>query len=1107
MPQAKTNPFHIPRPMLAGEAHQGLATEYSQFSTLLPANIQVTSPPSFMSWRMSYSSPSKVALSEKHQHCVAVADKIIRKGTITTLSERLEAEISKKVIVKGGPIPSIPRLDSDEERLFWRKWLPKHYGKQFSEYCTPQVNIGTLTANRQEISETSQQRVDFLISSPSMENPIIVEIDGKQHEKSIHADKIRDKTLKDGGYRVIRIPAQEVRSLKGKQLDLLSSLLKKVEENTQEKIDEAIYRAGQIQLVILKSIELGKISIDKKANVYSDGVDTESLNMILGDFCKLINKTKKLYGEKENFFLSATEKSDFSDLNIIFNTPTGSPKDIYIENVHLPFKLSLNPVKVKNKNISSPECLDEKLLTYFLKRIFRKPSFREGQYRIIKKALKRKDSIGLLPTGAGKSISFQLASFLTAGHTIVVCPIISLIRDQVLNLKAQGIDTALGIHTTSDKEQANQDIVNGEYHFYYVSPERYLVPGFRDALKRSYRTTNLIVIDEAHCLSEWGHDFRPSYMTLPKVSKKISHHNGQRAPILALTGTASNVVLDDLKRELNIRSRDDIVTPASFDRKELEFYVVPVDTSQKPKVLEEILTQSITKQFAVLGEKEFDIKKNSGIVFCPFIAGKRGVLHVNDSLNELKIASEYYCGTNRTANSVTSKTLDDAEWQKRKEKIEVGFKQNEFPLLVATKAFGMGIDKPDIRYTVHYCLPPSIESFYQEAGRAGRDGEKATCFLMSSIEYEKYNKEKLLPSTSLAKVKEDSDGKDKFRYDDIRSLLHNHLKTYDGVERDLQKIKYVLRELYSDTNSPKGFVSYFPEEDQDKGRYAQKSVQTAVYRLSVLGLIDDYLVNYKQNEIEVTLNEFSEDKSLGLYCDYVKSYQAGLVKPEKEKLLSKFKEIDRSEKPEKWKHRLMAIVSTYVQFLYETLEKSRRRAMYEMLEACSESSMKKFRERVVAYLEQTEFTESLQDMLKKSTHEIGIIKGIFNGIKSSEAKKLRGEVIRMLETYPDHPGLLLIRSLSDIIAQETNKEVFSQNYNSFLASAKETYKIDKKEIIATCKYVMEVLHKEAKDVLRDAEQCFMEHFPSRSDQRDLMKDLKMDYFALIPYNLVNQHTG
>lgn len=326
-----------------------------------------------------------------------------------------------------------------------------------------------------------------------------------------------------------------------------------------------------------------------------------------------------------------------------------------------------------------------------LKQYFGHDSFRDGQENIIDNISSGRDALCIMPTGGGKSICYQIPALMSDGIAIVISPLISLMKDQVTSLNQNGIRAAY-INSTLTPAQQSRAIYNamrGEYKLIYVAPERLEAPAFLN-LCNSIKIS-LIAVDEAHCVSQWGHDFRPSYLKIADFISKLDN----RPVISAFTATATDAVKRDILNLLGLKNPFEITT--GFDRKNLFFAVKRPQNKQK-----ELL--------AIVSEH----KNQSGIIYC---ATRKNVEKVSDFLNENGYDSLiYHAGL---SNEIRSKNQDD-------------FINDRCNLIVATNAFGMGIDKPDVRFVVHYNMPKNLENYYQEAGRAGRDGENSDCVLLYS---------------------------------------------------------------------------------------------------------------------------------------------------------------------------------------------------------------------------------------------------------------------------------------------------------------------------------------------------------------------------------------
>ncbi|PWH15813.1 MAG: hypothetical protein DDG58_10500, partial [Ardenticatenia bacterium] len=784
-------------------------------------------------WRLDFPRPRRGGAPPEYHNMLAVAETLLTRGTTPLCSPALEQMLgttdwrfedsrSTSIIVAAlqrvAWVPSIRfrplELDSDEEhRAFeWIQSLITNHGVPWQ--LLPQVKLASLTP---KIAPGGDERGDFLLVHPE-HDPILVEIDGDAHMAHQERDAARDRALRAASIQVMRIRAREVRRGNGTQLATLERTLLDGQVNLPEESRLSVIVRWckffhQIQLALLAALRGGWLRFDAPWNV---GVmpppllcrhfDAQALiRLAVSDLFELLGRLARLHGRLfpsgQPRVLLITPETQNEQLDVLVAPADGSADALspiakaqfLVSDVCLPVEIASSSVAATPTRFESPSRED---VRWFLQYLFRKQDFREGQWETIERCLRGFDSIVLLPTGAGKSIAFQLAALLLPGRCIVVDPIISLIDDQIDNLNRVGIDRCIGItHRMKTDERALvlQAFQSGHYLFCYVAPERFQTAPFRQALRTltTQMPISLIVVDEAHCVSEWGHDFRTAYLNLGRITREYCASQGVTPPLVALTGTASKIVLKDVQRELGIESIDAVITPKTFDRDELSFTVIPCRSEEKRACVSGLL-ERLPAAFNLDRSVFFrpaGTQTHAGLVFCPHVGGSYGVVEYAEELKRfLQTRVEIYSGE-------APKSYDSEKWEEEKRAITRDFKRNRFSVLVCTKAFGMGIDKPNIRYTIHIGLPSSIEAFYQEAGRAGRDRGPAQCAIILSNDDPKRSQQLLSPATPLERVAQVVNETDRGQADDIVRALWFHVRSFRGERAEVEDVARLLDQL------------------------------------------------------------------------------------------------------------------------------------------------------------------------------------------------------------------------------------------------------------------------------------------------------------------------
>lgn len=992
-------------------------------------------------------------------------------------------------------------------------------------------------------SEFVRQRVDFAIETPSGCKNVIEVDGGQHNERSqTIQDTERDAALAKAGWQIDRISTsenivakagnfltqvQDDEYLRYVETNFKSPLLNSPEGVATLELALGPLAVARIQRLLLEYMLSGILSLKKaewKIVVFERDIGFTAL--ALNDLVQWFNAINVLTDEEAfrphiclhivrekdspfskqafvkcpNITISVSEAdllSSFTEVDLCIDFSMlrrsglelqSAIQKIYPLNVPLAIVRSSHSLVPQRQiqfsrpiryNIEEDETVKEAALEFFLQNIFRKQHFREGQLEIIKRALERKNVIGLLPTGAGKSLCYQLATLLQPCVSIVVEPIKSLMHDQYRNLKKMGIDAVANISSdlnTTEREYFQNRFQKGEFQFVLITPERFQIEKFRQILE-TFSSANPVgygVIDEAHCVSEWGHDFRPSYLTLAKSFKTLCCFEGQSPPIYALTATASSAVLRDIRLDLGISEAEEdgaIITPGTLDRSELEFRLYQTPTANKFESLKHIFKELAVSNNCTTEELFIVDGANtrSGLIFCPHvnksdvaittvqakIAGhfsfaERQGHNLFDVESEIPYCSKcgrpmrqrqnrrdksYFYGCSgypacrftrpfndfskikvyRNSHIYAGKVpnhFSDPAWQEYKMKAQEEFTKNLVPLMITTKSFGMGIDIPNIRYTIHYNIPPSIEAFYQEAGRAGRDRKNAVCALIFSDENAQDANARLNPDLRADEVWEIKDPAWE-EQSDVHRMLFFQQNSFKGQKKEITNLKQIVNfhilpqlKVMPDDSSKDVVIEALETEEVIKGKKKtiknDAATEKVLYRLQILGVIDFYTIDFSTpKRYCLRVNKRSDLYYASKLYDYLRLRKENFrAKHQTSDLFLAEIVLNRPTI-----HTITALGEELIEFVYSTIEPQRRQSLANMVDAARSETDEEFRYKVLRYLSPAEELAWLFKRFPESSYLNEWLEILDYATDFDSTSKLFGMTQRTLESYPNHTGL------------------------------------------------------------------------------------------------------
>lgn len=904
--------------------------------------------------------------------CVAL--NIIQRGTPTPIPDKLHALLGDvpdakretrpiarqfvRSLLWAKTIKGAPDGNANPALRFYAELLPAALPMEYryiTNYILPEALITDIVENCDP--RFVEQRVDFYCPRAKL----VIEIDGSQHGQTpqAHLDTERDAYFAQNGIATIRISTGELDAAKAaRALCDRFDFGNEASAPISEREDLAIFGyeiAMRAQVAIAECIKNGILDLSQpvwtielvhdQPDLDTDAVFRAAAADVLDIFENLCVLLGKPFSRPA---IILREHADDLCLDIsatqYWSERESRSETVYVRNDYYEernnFKVSLSDPITYDTN--SPErfgLVDEALL-FFLRYLFPYPEFHDGQKAIIRRALARKATLGILPTGAGKSLCYQMACLLQPCVSFVVCPIISLIQDQERNAHKLGIWRVGKIESQMDRQDKSkvlEEYSELRYHLIWVAPERFQSKEFRGRLREigSSACFGYAVIDEAHCLSEWGHDFRVSYLRLHDTIENYC----SPAVTLALTATASKSVLYDLRAELDIED-EDVQASQNFDRSELTYHVIRVKEGNRGAELNRVFDEiddtfrrreNIETIFKPIGENGdnsicgivFANMKKSGkrpLASCSGVAellAKRGVL-----------ADEYH-----------------KDRGKERTKIQKRFMDNDFTVMVATKAFGMGVNKKNVRYTIHDGLPWSIEAFYQEAGRAGRDEKrnKSECYILFSNDSPPDVVEKVFAKdTSIEEIRAATDE----LCGDLGTLFYLWCLNHEDVDKEAEEIVGVFKELRRRRDDSGVAAIKFDlvetlndnaiEEGAERKARTDKNgrTQNALYKLALLGIVEDWTVDYRTSIYEAKVEEIgpnSEEDVKGALEKYIRrhdrQFSFNSTRPDDRKYIEVYETAPEGKK-------LIGLINMLLKWTNDNIVYSRRQAIENILKQC-----------------------------------------------------------------------------------------------------------------------------------------------------------------------------